>query len=280
MTSDNEHRPRNPLAGQAAPRLSLVANPGSKDELRIECRRVVTLIGSRTGCKITLSHARVAPVHAAIINNGETLLAVDLVTKSGTLLNDLKMEHEALTSGDVLTIGPWEFLVEIQEPAPTGEADVHPFGLDPPAELIVLEEMDKQRTLRPDREICILGRRNGCDIVIPNTSVSRVHAILFRYFGHPALFDLLSQDGTIVNDKPIGFRRLRNGDVLTIGDARFRVHATARSAVTKPAPREKDTERPSGGRRKHEPDTIDIHETVSSQRWRIAENVEKTSRKN
>ena len=280
LTAGDKPTRVNLIAAEAAPRLSLVLHSGTGDETLIPCRRVVTLIGSRPGCKVNLRHQRVAPVHAAIVNDGSRILAIDLVTKKGTLLNGLNMEHEPLDDGDVLTIHNWEFHVQIREPTHSGRADAHPFGLDPSPRVVALEQMPNGRILRPGRDLCIIGRRNGCDVAISDTCVSRVHALLFSYFGHPVIFDLLSSNHTFVNDTPVGFRRLKNEDVVTIGECRFRVRLVG-SAISERAARAADASGEKNGATSKQPaaDLIDIHATESKQRWRIADNLEEANRK-
>ena len=168
----------------------------------------------------------------------------------------------------------------VQSPAHTGDADAHPFGLEPSPHVVALEHVGSGRLLQPNRNVCVLGRRNGCDITIADNQVSRVHALLLSYFGRPAVFDLLSTNQTSVNDRPVQFQILENDDVIKIGESSFRVRL-ADSPVGRGAPGLKiatDTtveldpeERPD--------DIIDIQATESSQRWRIAEKLQKTARK-
>lgn len=266
----------NPIVAEAAPRLTLIMGAGTEYEMCIPCRRVVTLIGSRPGCKVNLQHRSVDPVHVAIVNDGSCLFAVDLVTVTGTLLNGLKMEHEALSDGDVLTIQTWEFRVEIQAPSPTGRADAHPFGLDPSPHVMALEDLSSGRLLRPGRDLCIIGRRAGCDIAISDLRVSRVHVLLLSYFGHPAIFDLLTSNHTLINDRAIQYRRLRDGDLIAISDTRLRVHLRG-SVVTEMAAR---NARPGNGQKVEPPqDMIDIQTAESASRWRIVDNLARTTRK-
>src|ERR1700675_4874427 len=93
-----------PAVADSAPRLNLVVQKGPQCGTRIPCRRVVTLIGSREGCKVNLRHRRAAPVHTALVNNGSEIIAVDLLTPAGTLLNGLQLQHETLSDGDLLTV--------------------------------------------------------------------------------------------------------------------------------------------------------------------------------
>ncbi len=281
LTTGEEPNQANPIVADSAPRLRLVHRAIEGDKI-IECRRVVTLIGSRPGCKVNLQHRSVAGVHAAIVNDGSRVLAVDLVTKTGTFLNSLKMEHERLTDGDLLNISPWEFRVDIKEPTHAGEDDVHPLSLDPSPHVVALEHKVTGRVLRPNRDLCVVGRRAGCDIILSDNSVSRVHALLLDYFGHPAVFDLLSANHVLVNDEPVQFHVLQNEDTVSIGDSAFRVRLLG-SAVAERATNNKPTTPPKPPAvppsDDHPPDLIDIQRTESTQRWRIADSLEKTARK-
>lgn len=281
-----------PPASASAPRLTLVVNSGTGEPARIECRRIVTLLGSRGHCKICLRHSSVAPVHVALVNDGADVFAVDLVTRTGTLLNGLKLEHEKLADGDVLTIGPWEIAVEIRPPTPDAAADVA-FELEPAPQTFALEHVASHRVLQPNRRVCIIGRRRGCDIAITDPRVSRAHAILLSYFGYPAIYDLISRNQTFVNTQPVSFQMLKNDDTIAIGDSKFRVRII-HSPIEKQAKNAQSPfiigpgDAPSNGRNLNEdtypppdapPDMIDIQATEGSQRWTIVESLEKAKAK-
>lgn len=262
--------------------MRLIAQPGTRRETVIACRRVVTLIGSRDGCKICLRHPKVAPLHVVLVNSGTGVYGVDLVTNQGTHLNGLKMEHEALSDGDDLEIGPWTFRVDIEQPTHDTHADLHPFPLDPTPHVAALEHLATGRILQPNREQCVVGRRSGCDITLDDKRVSRTHALLLSYFGHPAVFDLLSQNQTLVNDEPVTFRVLENDDIVAFGHSRFRVRLVGSSVGRRPA-RPQDSPGNglslSNGNQDYEPDEVDIATVEGSQRWSIADRLEKTGRK-
>ena len=266
-----------PTVADSAPRLNLVVQKGPQSGTRIPCRRVVTLIGSREGCKVNLRHRRAAPVHTALVNNGSEIIAVDLLTPAGTLLNGLQLQHETLSDGDLLTVDQWELRVEIEQPDSNGNgnADAHPFDLEPTPNVVALEHLETGRVLQPNRAVCLIGRRNGCDIALPDSRVSRAHALLLNYFGYPAILDLLTPNGTMVNNTPIQFQSLKDSDVVTIGDAQFRIRFVG-SAVAK---RSSTNHKPAAPRvtLAKEPvsaDLIDIQQTEGTQSWRIADNLE------
>src|SRR6185369_12736966 len=73
-----------------------------------------------------------------------------------------------------------------------------------------------------DRPLTVIGRRQGSDIVIHDTNVSRMHAQIKREGSRLLIEDTNSSNGTIVNDEKIERpTQLRAGDVIRIGDAVF-----------------------------------------------------------
>jgi len=269
-----------PIVVESAAQLALVPVRKGKAGAPIVCRRTVTLLGTQAGCKVVLHDKRVAPVHAAIVNTGERILAVDLVTQTGTQLNGLKLEHEELNDGDMLAVGAWSFRVDITAAPRTEHADLHRLGLDPTPHVVALEHLDSGRILQSNRGVCVIGRRSGCDIVISDPQVSRTQCLLFDYQGNPIAFDLLSRNHTLVNDKPITHQQLRDGDIITLGGTCFRLRIVE-SKVGQGGVNGKQKQAASVTLDSKDipADEIDIETTEKSQRWRIAERLEKATRK-
>lgn len=80
-----------------------------------------------------------------------------------------------------------------------------------------------------EADVITIGRRNENDVVIRDPTVSRHHAEIRREGDDLILRDRESTSGTLVNGEPIaGERRLRDGDVITIGNsATFAVRLAA-----------------------------------------------------
>jgi FHA domain len=68
-------------------------------------------------------------------------------------------------------------------------------------------------------EELLLGRHAGCDVVLPDPSVSRRHAWLTFRDGHWVLRDLDSTNGTCVNGERVERCVLAPGDRLRLGSA-------------------------------------------------------------
>ncbi len=269
-----------PIVVESAARLALVPIRKGNAGKPIVCRRTVTLLGTQAGCKVVLHEKKVSAVHAAIVNTGERILAVDLVTKAGTQLNGLKLEHEELSDGDMLTVGAWSFRVDITAAPRTEHADVHRLGLDPTPHVVALEHIDSGRILQSNRDVCVIGRRSGCDIVISDPQVSRTQCLLFDYQGHPIAFDLLSRNHTLVNDKPISHQQLNDGDIITLGATGFRLRIVESKVGQGGVNGKQNQAAPVTLDPQSIPaDEINIETTEKSQRWRIAERLEKATRK-
>ena len=79
-----------------------------------------------------------------------------------------------------------------------------------------------------------IGRAAECDIVIGGAAVSRHHALIHLDPTGAVVEDLNSTNGIFVNGRRVLRERLRDGDVLTLGEAKF--HVTGPEAPQRPAP--------------------------------------------
>ena len=72
------------------------------------------------------------------------------------------------------------------------------------------------------RDIVTIGRTRNNDICLPSTGVSRDHARLLVAPGSVTLVDASSTNGCFINDVRVTRQRLRDGDLVRIGDRSFR----------------------------------------------------------
>ncbi len=194
-------------------------------------RRAASVLGSRPGCKVRLKHADVSGVHSVIVNTGNEVFLRDLLSRNGTFLNDLRATHERLEDGDVVKIKPWELRVNVIEPETDDSNDFTGLGLDPAPAAIAVENVETGQISRLPREVNVLGRSHECDITIENRSISRAHALMFTYLSQVVVFDLMSENGLLLNGNPIVFSKVKTDDVLTIGSVELRVK------IIEPSPR-------------------------------------------
>ena len=97
---------------------------------------------------------------------------------------------------------------------------------------------DPSLTYSLERRRITVGRVDSCDIVIPSSTVSHHHCLLYLYDGWWYVKDLHSTNGTKVNHKPISEHLVRPGNILSIGaldfDIEYQPHELGAEGITPP----------------------------------------------
>ena len=212
-----------PLAPPNAKRVRASIFTGSGTGQSIELRRAVSLVGSRPGCKITLRHPEISPVHCAIVNTGDGVYVRDLLSQSGTYLNGLRAECEELTDGDIIRVGDWEVALEIRAPESDGSTGSSVLNLEPAPTVLALKSNNSGPLVKLRREVGLIGRKAGADLVLQDKQASRAHALVFLLNDQPAVCDLLSENGLLINGEQSRFGVIHSGDTLVLGSSKVRV---------------------------------------------------------
>ena len=77
-----------------------------------------------------------------------------------------------------------------------------------------------------------IGRSKSCDIILPDSTCSRDHAVLYRRSSGWIITDTNSKAGTYVNDKKIKeATQIVPGDVITMGTSRFALRRVSEGTV-------------------------------------------------
>jgi pSer/pThr/pTyr-binding forkhead associated (FHA) protein len=74
-------------------------------------RRVMSFIGSATGCKFRLTDASVSRFHASFLRTSAGVWIVDLLGQGGIAVNDVAVRFSQLADGDLLRIGRYQIRV-------------------------------------------------------------------------------------------------------------------------------------------------------------------------
>ena len=82
-----------------------------------------------------------------------------------------------------------------------------------------LAEQDKVYHLECDE--ILIGRHASADIRLPDMSVSRYHAMLNVTDGKWTITDIGSKSGIYINGTPVQHARLRENDVIMLGNRRL-----------------------------------------------------------
>jgi len=77
----------------------------------------------------------------------------------------------------------------------------------------------RRYSLRAGRQT--IGRRDDNDIVLDEPSVSSSHAWILNQQGHHVVMNMLSTNGTFVNDQRVHEATLKHGDRVRLGQAEF-----------------------------------------------------------
>lgn len=201
------------------------------------------LIGRVAGATIELPFPRVSARHARIHREAGGYRVEDLGSSNGTRLGGRRLPphgQEPFAVGDHLEVGGVEIRFVGEKPDGSGLAPgagtdtlarrlVHDlFESCPPAESVRLLVLSgpEQGTILPLAAIgrtYRIGRGEGCDLVLADEDVSRVHAAIERTANGTRVRDLGSKNGIAVTGERItGERPLRDGDVLRMGETVLR----------------------------------------------------------
>ena len=203
-----------------APQVRVTAGAGSAGQKTWNLRRPVTLIGARRPAHIILHGKDVSAAHCVFVNTGDDVLIMDLHTSGGTLCNGERVALAPLSDGDVVTIGATTIQVAIRMPETEKDdsgirlAFVEPTKFREPVS-ISLEGAEKLWSV--EDAVSLIGRHWSAAINLDAPGVSNRHALLFRFAGEPAIFDLGSRSGVSINEDPISIAPVHRGERLGIG---------------------------------------------------------------
>ena len=86
-----------------------------------------------------------------------------------------------------------------------------------PYELQITPSVGKRWVYVVEKPLVKIGRSPHCDVPIDDPLVSREHCLVQLKSGEPFVEDLLSANGTLVNDQRITQAPLQSGDKIRLG---------------------------------------------------------------
>lgn len=184
-------------------------------------------IGRKEGNTIRLTERNVSRRHAKLVKRDGAFVIEDLGSYNGVKLNGRRIEGaETLESGDQIAIG--DYVIALQgdaiEASPTVTDVAIPgamAGSRPPARLVMLTPPTPgaEFSLRDGMR---LGRAEDLEIWVNHRSISREHATIHSAGDGFTVRDLDSANGMRLNGEELREARLTPGDVLELGQVRFR----------------------------------------------------------
>ncbi len=105
-------------AGELAYVGELILQNGRQAGARRPLGLPTTFIGRNPGCEMRLNVDGVDPLHCLLVFREDGLEIRDLNSVHGTYVNGTRIDEAKLQSGDLLKVGPFQFLVELPHPLP------------------------------------------------------------------------------------------------------------------------------------------------------------------
>ena len=189
----------------------------------------VTVIGRHPGCDVVIADPAVSLRHVALRVIGDALVAEDLESTNGTLVNDVAVKRQLVQHLDVIRIGRHKLHVfeESRMGAFAGlEHTVHVEG-----------ERTMVLRARPTRESSTLGLERldhapvaqVVDLELAHTMIGEEEgqAMVVRRHGRLFVTKVSSRNALLVNGREMGAgaHPVDVDDVIAVGSQRFRVVA-------------------------------------------------------
>jgi ABC transport system ATP-binding/permease protein len=188
-------------------------------------------IGRDDRAEIPLADARVSWDHAVIRAEGPVWVLEDRGSRNGTFLGSERITRLEITSPYIVHFGHPEdgpvlrFELAAPEQRPPAPGPVHGFDSQPMDTTFMPGVLrDPTSRVRIASKVMKIGRRPDNDIVVSDLGVSKQHAELRTSpTGRMQIIDLGSHNGTFLNGTRINQAELKDGDILAIGHATFRL---------------------------------------------------------
>ncbi len=216
------------------------------------------LIGSNSGCDITIEEDGVAPQHAELTINQDDILLKNISENRSVFINDIPViKEQALNAWDVIRLGGTE--LEIIDPL--SERSQPPKAQQEPEQQTIIRAavspwMLKANSAPLDGQYfsltdgAILGRDKSSEVVVPLSYISRQHAKFAIRNERLYVDDLNSSNGTFVNGEKIKSCELFNGDELRLDEFIFNLIGPENKNNKKPRTivRAKDDKKPKSAK--------------------------------
>ncbi len=206
-------------------------------------------IGRKEGNTIRLTERNVSREHAKIHkSNGTTPPAADSPfvledcnSYNGVYVNGLRVAApQPLAHGDLIQIGDYRIVLQdealtdadvaasattqdMKNTAPMGVANRGSMLMERPNRLVMLAGPTPGAEYPFDEELTTIGRAEECTVSVNHNSVSRLHCQIHSLGeGRYEVVDKGSSNGVRVNGSDLRRSIIEPGDVLELGDVRFR----------------------------------------------------------
>ncbi len=230
--------------------VSLEVIEGPDKGMRVNLTKTKHLLGRSSG-DIQFNDPTVSGVHAAMEYVAGELMIADQNSSNGTLVNGKEVSRGPVENMDEIKLGNTKLLLSVVKDVygtymteETAEMIEEPEEVDPNALtqprrqipnpevpkdvrviLQVIEGPDTGKKFLLKNQSTLIGRDEHADVRLNDGSVSRRHCqiqvINRKTMG---IKDLVSMNGTILNERFISSFKIKNKDVVQLGDTKLQIY--------------------------------------------------------
>jgi pSer/pThr/pTyr-binding forkhead associated (FHA) protein len=213
-------------AGGAAGAMSvLVIGPGESDRRRLLTDGAFLLVGRHPRACVSLTDERVSPRHLYLQVLDGHLYGIDLGSETGVYHGLARLSSGWVAPSSFLRLGPYHVSVTFDRAAGLDSRAVpedplahraQPSTFTPLSAEVFVGNIRRTRW-KLTRRLVLFGRGPMARLRLQDKSVSSLHCAVVGTPHGSWVVDLLSREGTFVNETPVRSARLRDGDRLRVG---------------------------------------------------------------
>lgn len=212
-------------------------------------------VGRQDGNTIRLTERNVSRQHARLVKTDAGYRIEDLESYNGVRINGSRIaKAHDLKDGDRVGIGDYVIALKADSdlanetpPVPTRPSVPAAGIIAPPARLVMVSAPAPGAEFSIAKPLVRIGRLEELDLCISHRSISREHARISQKDDGFEIEDLQSANGVRVNGSSVKRSALRSGDVLELGQVRFRFVAQGEAYTFDPSEEEIVSAPPSRG---------------------------------
>jgi pSer/pThr/pTyr-binding forkhead associated (FHA) protein len=219
--------------GATAPLELNVSGPGWAGSERRVFEHPFALVGRHEHSSLRLEHGEVSRRHAYLQQLGGRVFCIDLGSRTGIRWGGEPRPAGWLRPEQKVQIGPFTLELAMSAQAGEGPDDRVAEDWDPLQDRandsgflprITVEDGNKVLSrLHMNRALVLVGSSPACRIRLRDAGVSRYHCSLLRTPQGVWVIDLLNGTGTCLNDQPLRWALMKEGDRLQVGPYVLRV---------------------------------------------------------
>jgi pSer/pThr/pTyr-binding forkhead associated (FHA) protein len=192
--------------------------------------RDLITVGRQDGNTIRLTERNVSRQHARLVRNEHGFRIEDLDSYNGVVVNGARIDKAVeLRDGDRVGVGDYIIALKSEADAPMPMAPQpvraslpNAAAGGPPARFVMISAPAPGAEFSIAKPLVRIGRLEELDLCISHRSISREHARVLAREGVFEIEDHNSANGVRVNGSAIKRAQLRSGDLVELGQVRFR----------------------------------------------------------